>query len=183
MRGMATILGVLLTMLYPVVIWMGDGRVEPRLLAGVLVLAVILRVSSWRAGQALHWWFGGTMLIFLLAFWANALFPLKLYPVIVNATMLGVFAYSLIDPPTVVERLARMREPNLPAQAIGYTRAVTRVWCVFFFVNGAIALYTSMYGSSALWSLYNGLIAYILIALLFAGEYCVRSYVLRRPRG
>ena len=76
-----------------------------------------------------------------------------------------------------------MRDPQLPEQAISYTRRVTQVWCVFFTVNGAIALYTALYASSALWSLYNGFLAYIFIGLLFAGEYCVRRRVMVRQHG
>lgn len=180
---MSTFLAVLLTVIYPLTIWLAEGRIEPRVLAGVLLLAGFARFSSGQFSQATRWWVGGTMLLVLLAVWANAMFPLKLYPVIVNATLLGVFAYSLIVPPSAIERIARMRDPHLPAPATGYTRRVTQVWCVFFAVNGAIALYTALYASSALWSLYNGLLAYIFIGLLFAGEYCVRRRVMGRRHG
>jgi hypothetical protein len=44
---------------------------------------------------------------------ANVLLPLKLYPVLVNAVLLSVFAYSLISPPSMIERFARIRKPNL----------------------------------------------------------------------
>jgi uncharacterized membrane protein len=109
--------------------------------------------------------------------------PLKLYPVVVNGALLAIFAHSLIVPPTVVERLARLREPDLPAQARAYTRRVTQVWCGFFMVNGAIALFTALYASSALWWFYNGFLAYLFIGLLFAGEYFVRRQAKRRYHG
>jgi len=108
---------------------------------------------------------------------------LKLYPVLVNAALFGVFAYSLLVPPTVVERMARLRDPDLPADAIGYTRRVTQVWCGFFIVNGTIALVTALYASSALWWFYNGFLAYLLLGFLFVGEYCVRWHVKRRYHG
>ena len=183
MRRVLTFLAVLVTLLYPLTIWLGEGKIEPRALAGVLLLAGFARLASAQRSRATRWWLGGTMLLVLLAVWDNAMVPLKLYPVIVNATLLGVFAYSLIIPPSAIERIARMREPQLPAPAIGYTRRVTQIWCVFFFVNGAIALYTALYASSALWSFYNGFLAYIFIGLLFAGEYCVRRRVMGRQRG
>ena len=176
-------LAVILTLFYPLAIWLAEGQVEPRLLAGLLLLAGLSRLFSVRSNQAARWWVGCTMLLVLVAVWANVIFPLKLYPVIVNATLLGVFFYSLIVPPTAIERIARKRDRFLPAQAIGYTRRVTQVWCVFFALNGAIALYTALYESSALWSLYNGLLAYVLIGLLFAGEYCVRRRVIGQQRG
>jgi uncharacterized membrane protein len=173
------LLTVLITLLYPLAIWLGQGQVEPRLLAGLLLLVALTRLHTVKAGQAGRWWLGGTLLLMALAVWGNALLPLKLYPVLVNAAMLGLFVYSLIFPPSMVERFARMREMDLPAQAIGYTRQVTQVWCIFFAVNGAIALITALWASAALWLLYNGLIAYLLMGLLFAGEYCIRRYFKR----
>ena len=179
----STIFAVFITLVYPLAIWIGEGRVEPRLLAGLLLLAGLTRLPGLAVSHAACWWLGSTMFLVILAIWANVLFPLKLYPVLVNAALFGVFAYSLIVPPSVVERIARLREPDLPARAIDYTRRVTQVWCVFFIVNAAIALFTALYASSALWWFYNGFLAYLLSGLLFAGEYCVRWHVKRRHHG
>jgi uncharacterized membrane protein len=183
LRRVSTLIAALLTLIYPLAIWFAEGRIEPRVLAGTLLLAGFARLASAQGSQATRWWLGATMLLVLLAVWGNAMFPLKLYPVIVNATLLGVFAYSLIAPPTAIERIARMGDAYLPRPAIHYTRRVTQVWCGFFAVNGAIALYTALYASSTVWSFYNGFLAYILIGLLFAGEYCVRRRVMGRQHG
>jgi uncharacterized membrane protein len=94
--------------------------------------------------------------------------------VLVNAVMLLIFAGSLFYPPSVVERLARLQQPDLTPQGIRYTRRVTQVWCGFFIINGSIALVTALWSSFEWWSLYNGLIAYLLMGLLFAGEYLIR---------
>jgi uncharacterized membrane protein len=40
-----------------------------------------------------------------------------------------------------------------------------------------MALITALWSSPGAWWLYNGLIAYVLMGILFAGEYCVRLYV------
>jgi uncharacterized membrane protein len=146
----------------------------------VLLLAALARLGAVKADKSVGWWVGGTLILAIAAVWANALLPLKLYPVFVNAALLGLFAYSLVVPPSMVERLARVGEPDLPPDAVGYTRQVTRIWCVFFALNGAIALWTALRASHAVWSLYNGVIAYILMGLLFAGEYCVRRHFKRR---
>jgi uncharacterized membrane protein len=166
--------------LYPFAIWWGYGQVEPRFLAGLLLLAGLIRLPAMRASPAGRWWLAGTLLLLLMAVWGNDFLPLKLYPVLVNAAMLSIFAYSLFVPPSIVERWARMREPDLPAQSIGYTRRVTQVWCIFFAVNGALALVTALWASAATWSLYNGVIAYLLMGLLFAGEYGIRCNFKRR---
>lgn len=102
------------------------------------------------------------------------LLPLQLYPVLISVIMLCLFAYSLIFPPSFIERIARLSESELPLQAVFYTRRVTQVWCVFFVFNGGVALATALWASPAVWSLYNGVISYLLMGLLFAGEYLVR---------
>ena len=166
-------------MIYPLAVWLSEGQIEPRFLAGLLVLAGLTRLHHLKISPAWRWWLGGTLLLFILAVWSNGLLPLKLYPVLVNVALLGTFAYSLIFPPSMIECFARMREPDLPPAAIGYTRRVTQIWCVFFSVNGAIALMTALWASPATWTLYNGLIAYLMMGLLFAGEHVFRWHFKR----
>jgi uncharacterized membrane protein len=178
--SVSTLVMICITLIYPLAVWLGQGQIEPRFLAAMLVLVGLTRLHMLKISQAGRWWMGGTVLLFLLAVWSNVLFPLKLYPVLVNAALLGVFAYSLISPPSMIERFARIREPNLPTRAIGYTRRVTQVWCIFFAANGVIALMTAVWASSAAWTLYNGLIAYLMMGLLFAGEYIVRCHFKRQ---
>jgi len=178
MAGSA-LLAILVTTIYPLAVWLSPGHIEPRFLAGLLVLAGLTRLHHVKIGQAQRWWLGGTGVLFIMAVWSNGVLPLKLYPVLVNAALLGAFAYSLTSPPSMIERFARMHERDLPPEAIGYTRRVTQIWCVFFFVNGAIALMTALWATPATWTLYNGLIAYLMMGLLFAGEYVVRWHFKR----
>lgn len=176
---MFTLLLVFITLLYPVAIWLGEGHVEPRVLAGLLTLAGLTRLATLKIPRSGRWWLAGMLLLVALTVWSNLLLPLKLYPVLVNVALFGAFAHSLVFPPSMVERFARLHEPNLPAKAIGYTRRVTQIWCGFFAVNGALALITALWATPTIWLLYNGLIAYILMGLLFTGEFCVRRYLKR----
>ena len=105
---------------------------------------------------------------------------LLLYPVVVNLVMLAVFGGSLWTSMPLVERLARLREPNLPPEGVRYTRNVTRVWCIFFIVNGSIALFTVVKGDMQLWTLWNGMMAYILMATLMAAEWLIRQRVMKK---
>ncbi len=176
---MWVVVAVLITAIYPLAVWLGEGRVEPRLLAGLLAVLLLLRLRRLWSSKTGRYGLAAGLLVVAIVAWSNAALPLKLYPVLVNAAMLGFFGYSLVYPPSAVERFARLREPDLPARAVDYTRRVTRVWCVFFAVNGAIALATALWASPGVWSLYNGLIAYLLMGSLFAVEYCVRRRVQR----
>jgi uncharacterized membrane protein len=45
-------------------------------------------------------------------------------------------------------------------------------------VNGALAAYTAVFASREAWALYNGVIAYLLMGGLFAGERLLRRRVL-----
>jgi uncharacterized membrane protein len=107
-------------------------------------------------------------------------FSVRLYPVFVNAAMLIVFAASLLRPPTIIERFARGLEPDLPPEGVRYTRRVTQVWMAFFCLNGAIAMWTVMVPGWKFWLIYNGLIAYLAMGILFGGEYLVRRWIRKR---
>lgn len=169
--------------LYPLAIGIGHKQLEPRFLAGLLVLAGLLRLPTLNVGATLHFWLAGTLLLLAAAVWTNQILPLKLYPVLVNAVMFAVFAYSLFVPPSMAERFARMAGEEVTAPVIRYTRRVTQVWCVFFIVNGVTAFCTALWAPRTVWVLYNGLIAYLLMGLLFVGEYGVRIRFKRRLYG
>lgn len=176
---MRAVLVALLTLAYPALVYLGLGRFEPRwlalLLAGLaLARALATKERVWLVAAA------GALLLAAVTALGNHALPLKLYPVLVNAVLLAVFGASLAYPPSVIERLARLREPDLPPEGVAYTRRVTQVWCGFFAVNGGIALYTALWASDAVWALYNGLIAYGLMGLLFLGEWLVRGRVKAR---
>ncbi|EMO7865950.1 hypothetical protein WDR94_003023 [Citrobacter amalonaticus] len=105
---------------------------------------------------------------------------LLFYPVVVNAVMLAVFGGSLWSSMPIVERLARLRDPQLPAVAVRYTRRVTQIWCAFFIFNGGVALFTALHGDMALWTAWNGMIAYLLMGLLMGSEWLVRHWMMNR---
>ena len=175
---MWAVLTALVTLAYPLAVYWGLSHFEPKMLAGVLVLVALLRALGspdplWRVAAL------GAAALALVSMVGNALLPLKLYPVLVNAALFVIFVYSLKRPPTVIERLARLKEPQLPESGVRYTRKVTQVWAAFFVVNGGIALWTALFASEATWALYNGLIAYGLMGALFAGEWLVRQRMRR----
>jgi uncharacterized membrane protein len=104
----------------------------------------------------------------------------RIYPVAMNVALLGAFAYSLWHPPSMIERFARLIDPDLDARGVRYTRKVTMVWVGFFAVNGSLALWFAVAGSWLEWTIYNGAVAYGLAGLVFAVEYVIRQRVRRR---
>lgn len=101
------------------------------------------------------------------------------YPVLVNILMLAVFGSSLFSGQTVIEKLARLQQPDLPDAAVRYTRKVTQIWCVFFIANASIAALLMYLEQYRWWALYTGIISYVLMGILFAGEWIYRKLVLK----
>ena len=168
------VLAALLTVVYPLAIWLGRGIVEPRWLAGLLLLAAATRLPALKVRAGARWMALAALVLAACAVASNAALPLKLYPVLVNAALLAAFGWSLRRGPSMVERLARLREPDLPAVAVGYTRRVTQAWCLFFLANGMVALGTALFAPENVWSLYTGVVSYVLMGLMFGGEYLLR---------
>lgn len=166
---------------YPLVVYLGLLYFDAR---SVALLLVLLAGGRWlfakrdEAARAfppqLLFALVATVVIALLVLISDSDLYLRLYPVAINALMLVLFGLSLWQPPTMIERFARLKEPDLPEGAVRYTRNVTIVWCLFFIINGSIALYTAIATSLEIWTIYNGSIAYGLMGALFAGEYLVR---------
>lgn len=104
---------------------------------------------------------------------------LRWYPVLVNAMMLAIFGSSLRVGRPVIERLARLRHPDLPPEGVRYTRNVTRAWCLFFLLNGALAAALAAWAPWSWWLAYNGGASYALMGLMMAGEWLLRPAAAR----
>ena len=172
-----------LTIAYPFIVYLTLGRLEPRILVLILVVVygtrylVVRRRSAGLKGPYAAWVFFGLASFAVIVFAMNSSATLLYYPVLINLILFVLFGYSLLHPPSVIEQIARMREPDLPASGVAYTRKVTFAWQIFFVINGSIALATAMRGDVPLWSMYNGFIAYLLMGAMFLIEYLIRRRV------
>ncbi|MCQ4307348.1 hypothetical protein NA645_04995 [Pseudomonas stutzeri] len=174
-------LGLLLAGLaYPFVVYLGLEHLSPRLFAmllGALWLARLLGAKQTPLSRTV----AAVALLFCLLLGVvddSALLPW--YPVLISLALLGLFAGSLRSGMPIIERLARLSEPELPPAAVRYTRQVTWVWVGFFIINAGIAGGLVLWAPLSWWTLYTGLIAYLLMGLLFAGEWLVRQRVRKR---
>lgn len=181
---------VALALGYPIAIYCALLWFEPRVIAAVVVVALILRrprlTFAFVSGFS---WVSHAVVIAAIglsvgAALANDETLLRLYPAGLSLALLAVFALSLWSPPTVIERLARLRRgvPELPADAVRYTRHVTEIWCAFFALNAAIAAWTAVAASREFWALYNGVLAYVVMCVLIFGEQVVRRLRFPAPR-
>ena len=178
--------------LYPLVMYFGQSRLGAAWMGLILILICGLRLAVLRFGsnarlassfgtpQLLV--IGGVIVLAVVSMLRGSHDAMLYYPVLMNAGLLLLFGSSLAFPPTIVERIARLRHPDLPDEALPYLRRVTMAWCVFFVGNGAVALYTATLTSFETWALYTGLIAYLLIGAMFAGELLTRMRAMRGLR-
>lgn len=107
---------------------------------------------------------------------------LKSYPTIISLILLIVFGYTLLAPPSMVERIAKFAGSKFSDRTAPYTRKVTIVWCVFFAVNAFVSGWISVSGSMEAWAFYNGFFAYVIMGALFATELVVRYFYKRHYR-
>lgn len=166
--------------LYPVLIYFGVQHFSVRSLAVILLVMAAIRFLTTKNERTISiYGIAAIVVIAIVALMSDSSSSLYFYPLLINGVLFCIFFLSLFNPPSIIERIARRTNPELPKHAIGYTRKVTQAWCVFFILNG-IASVITLYQSEQWWLIYNGLIAYGLIALMLGGEYLIRIHVMRK---
>ena len=169
---------------YPFLVYFGLQRLPPAKLAvGLIVLLAARLAFEFGKGKRDFLSYLAVCLVLVIVAARSPMVGLKAYPIVLSLAFATVFGYSLIAPPTVVERIARLRHPNLPLAANPYLRKVTIIWLAFFIVNAGISAATIASGSVKLWTLYNGFVSYIAMGTIFAGELLIRQRVHQRLFG
>ena len=113
-----------------------------------------------------------TPLVVLALYLLKANVWFRLYPVLMVAVALAVFTVSLWRTP-LVEVFARRMGETLDARGVAYCRRVTVVWTVFLSMH-LVVTFLTVFASYETWALYNGVIAYLMMGALFAGEWLFR---------
>ena len=173
------ILIIVLILCYPIVVFVGLTTLSltnvSLLLLSIVILRIIVNGKKTSAGLLIATSLGAFAIG--LGIYFNNELGVKIYPVVINTSLAVVFAWSLYRGPTVIEKIAGLKTPNLPEHVIQYTRKVTKVWLAFFIINGCISGYTALFTDIEIWTLYNGIISYLLMGIIFAVEYLVRLRV------
>ncbi len=171
---------------YPAIVYFGVQNFDARWVALAVILVAILRflLAKRLGGNGFNLpqgnlIVGALLFVGLASLVQNSAILLQYYPFCINAVFFCFFFISIFRPPSVIEQIARVTDPDLSAAAISYTRKVTMVWCAFFVLNGSMALITVLNADLKFWAIYNGGISYALMGVLFAGEYFVRRRVQR----
>ena len=177
---------VVVGMLHPFLIYFGLKLYSSRTIAfllGTLVISnFLLQDRHEHQLRLLIPFFAIVVMCISGAILNSSIFILYL-PCLISGSLLVSFGYSLVCPPTTIEVFARMCVSDLSPEEIVHCRRVTLIWVCFFLLNGGAALYTACCTSLGIWSLYNGLIAYVVMGMLFVAELSYRSWRFRRYAG
>lgn len=186
---MAIVLGIINSVLiagYPLAVYFGLSAWGPRPVAVLLAACIVpgLCLRLWTTAREHLWPVLRIPLTILLTLAVGGALDdsrmLLAMPVLINAVLLANFATSLRGEVSMVERFARMQEPDLPPGGVAYCRKVTVVWCGFFLANGATAGILALMAPLSWWTLYTGFLAYILIGLMFTIEFVTRKLIFRQ---
>ena len=173
----------LLSILYPISLWLFWDSVPRAIFVIPVILLLVLRNLDFiRSGLTLvRAVVGLSLLLAIVAvFLLSPSIAALSYPVAINLMMLVWFAQSLRPGQVpLVELIARRREPDLEPRGVHYTRQVTKLWCVVFGFTAVASAYTVVLGDRDIWLLFNGLIAYLLVAATFVFEFIFRSWYRR----
>jgi uncharacterized membrane protein len=160
---------------------------SPRLLGALVAIVPLLGLAllmAWRSPQrllGLALFFAACAALYAASDWLvthyNWIFLLQ------HAGMYGLlcaaFGRTLQNGKTpMVSHFAGIVHGALSPALISYTRSVTWAWTAYFGGTATLSLVLFWLAPVAVWSAFANLLGMPLLALMFAGEYAVRCYVL-----
>ncbi|MGN1392478.1 MAG: hypothetical protein ACI4V7_00330 [Succinivibrionaceae bacterium] len=179
------ILLVLATIGYPFVVYYAFNN-KLDFIIPIVLMAIL--ITKFFVGGKKSWKINFTLCVIGLCL--SCLYILKksdfyvlMYPLVVNIVLLLLFGHTLIgNRKSFIESIASLTTPIEQQTNFfkKYCQVVTYVWCVFFIINGTISYITAEFCSKDIWTIYNGIIAYILIGIIFTVEYIVRITLKKR---
>lgn len=163
---------------YPLLVYWGLGSVPP----GIFVVAALVLIGirfilapAGPLGLSHPTILAAIAALVLLGLVDQGLAALA-YPSLISFAFAAAFALSLWHPPSLIERFARLREPDLPAAATAYCAQVTRLWAIWLFGNGIVAAALALSRNMELWLLWTSLLNYLISGALFGGEWLLRRF-------
>lgn len=184
--GLSVVVLAALGLAYPFAVYLSLGRIPAGALVLVALILVAGRLWALRRTASAHALMPALVMVFavtgILGLVKSETAALA-YPVLMSLGMAAAFGLSLLRPPSLVQCFAALAEPDPSPAARAYMRKVSLVWSLFLGANAAVSAFTAYLGDMAVWTLYNGLVSYLLMGGLFAVEYAVRRRVRAREAG
>jgi uncharacterized membrane protein len=168
---------VCLFLAYPYLVYRGmeSGMVglAPAVFAGIYLFqaftATKLKVRTYKILIAI--------VLLLGAYYIQSI-TAKVLPVLIQLMLLYFFGRTLLKGkgPSLIESFVRLEFPEFPPGISEYCRQLTVLWTGFFAFNAITCVLLAIWGSDFWWTLYNGIVIYLMIGLLVTGEYIYRHF-------
>ena len=181
MLGRTAFIGLLA--LYPFIVFFGIRFLPAAFFGVLLAVLVVLRLTVIKPEERRM--VLPVMLLLLVYAIGAAIIgrtqALLYYPVLVNAALCAIFTSSLWSGNPLLLRVVRSRGIPMSEHRVRYITRLTAVWAFFFAMNGLISFWTTT-TTLRVWTLYNGLISYLLVGTLILCEWLYRKYYKRTHR-
>jgi uncharacterized membrane protein len=178
---LARVASIVLAVIYPLVVYLGLTRFSTRSVSVVLVgLAILLAVSrarglSWTRLRGALVPLVPTVAAATLAGVTGAGWALLAAPVLINVGLLATFAATLRPGRMpMIERFARLQDPELTVPKQAHCRQVTWTWVAFFAANAVFSGVLAVVAPIEWWATWCGGLAYLCIGMMMAAEWGVR---------
>lgn len=180
---MKTVLGILSALFIlasPWVLYWTLSQQRVGVAAAVLIGWVVVRtipvlVAARREQRVAALQLPAIALVFVVLGWvSNNGTWLLVLPSATQATFGLAFLRSLSGTP-LIEHFARMMKPELGAPQIAHCRRWTLIWGIYLVALAAVGLALARWATLSVWTVYVGVVSYVLVGALFAVEYLIRK--------
>lgn len=167
-----------LFLLYPYLVYQGieSGKVW---IAPAIFSAIFLKQSFATQNIKIKIFKALVAIGLLLGAWYLQTITAKVLPILIQLMLMYFFGRTLLKNkgPSFIESFVRLEYPVFPPEISKYCRLLTIIWTVFFGINALLCVLLAIWGSDAWWALFNGVIIYIMMGILFTGEYIYRHFL------
>ena len=151
------------------------GVAAMTLIGWVIVRTIPVLISARREQRAAALQLPAIALVFAFFGWiSNNGTWLLVLPSATQATFGLVFLRSLSGTP-LIEHFARMTKPELSVPELAHCRSWTRIWGIYLLVLAAAGLALARWATLTAWTVYVGVVSYVLVGVLFGVEYLIRK--------
>ena len=177
-KDLVPLIVLLVSVAYPFVVWLNIDTINPRWFGVALLCIAIIRLALMGSARRFSdWLLTALVMVFCAAIiLLDSTILLKCYPVMMSTGTGLLFLASLRDEQSLIERFARAGGRQPPPEATSYLRRLSLAWGILLLLNAVVAAWTAWYGSLAMWTLYNGLLFYVFIAVFVLAELLYRQY-------
>lgn len=167
-----------LMLAYPVLVHFAVVMNEPRLTwLALVVLCAVSQYQALKTARLLNWMLFLSLagVLYGLTNVGGGIYALYLPPILVPCVVLTPFASSLRPGQIpLVTRIAALGREALEPEVRTYTRKLTWMWAMLLAALALAALLLALFAPLRIWSLFTNFVDYLLVGLIFIGEYVFR---------